>query len=185
MGGGGGGARAGGGGGGHFRSGSSFSQMIKLSRSGASAFLAARQILHFLPFWRPPYSTFLYIQAIHCHPRPAYCSQPKRKAFGQRPGVTRSGRPECQPECQPDTSYKVSSGDPHFHAQARTGAPHFSLSHGTYLPKYGMSAAPPPPPSGSGGMDELIILTEQNELQILAGKSQKGTSLKLGLTLEC
>ena len=30
----------------------------------------------------------------HRHPQPAYYSQPERKAFGQRPGV--SGRPECQ-----------------------------------------------------------------------------------------
>ena len=52
-------------------------------------------------------------------------------ASQQRPGV--SGRPECQP----DASYSQ--------FQSRSGAPHFSLCRGTYLPKYGVSTPPPPP----------------------------------------
>ena len=68
-----------------------------------------------------------------------------------QPAPAGSGRLECQP----GASYKVSSGDPHFHAwahsgashfhvRARSGAPHFSLCRGTYLPKFGVSAPPPP-----------------------------------------
>ena len=40
----------------------------------------------------------------------------------------------------------VSSGDPHVHARARSGAPPpiFSLCRGIYLPKFGVSAPPPP-----------------------------------------
>ena len=122
--------------------------------SGASPFLAARHSLHFLPLRRPSLSKYIYVQAIHGRPQPAYCSQPEWFVFGQRPGV--SGRPECQP----NASCKVSSGDPyfharahsavlHFHAQVRSGAhppPQFSLCRDTYLPKCGASAPPPPPP---------------------------------------
>ena len=67
----------------------SFSQMTKYSAPEHHHFT-------FLPFRRPSFSKFLCVQAIHRRPRPAYCSQPDRKAFGlppQRPGV--SGRPEC------------------------------------------------------------------------------------------
>ena len=94
----------------------------------------------FLPFRRPSLSEFLYVQAVHCCPQPAYCSQPGRKEFGQCPGV--SG----QPECQPDASYSQFL-DPYFHARARSGAPHFSLCCGTYLPKFGCECPPPPPPA--------------------------------------
>ena len=54
--------------------------MTKIYRSGASLFLVARQILHFLPFQRLSFSKFLYVQAVHRHPWLAYCSQPEGEA---------------------------------------------------------------------------------------------------------
>ena len=59
-----------------------------------------------------------------------------------------------RPECQPDASYSqfqrpslsctslLRSPPPHIYAWARSGAPHFALCRGTYLPKFGV---PPPP----------------------------------------
>ena len=38
----------------------------------------------------------------------------------------------------------VFTGDRHFHARARSEAPHFSLCRGTYLPIFGVSGPPPP-----------------------------------------
>ena len=60
--------------------------------------------------------------------------------------------PETPPPPHLIYPYKVSSsvsniisyGDPHLHAWASSAAPHFSLCHGTYLPKCGVSAPPPP-----------------------------------------
>ena len=71
-------------------------------------------VLHFLPLRRPTFSKFLYIQAVPCRARSAYCSPPERKEFGQQPGV--SGRP--------DASYSQFQS-PHCHAWARSGALHF------------------------------------------------------------
>ena len=111
-------------------------------RSGAYNFhnwqnipLRSITILQFLPFRRPSFSKFSkrYIAVYH-QPWLAYCSQPERKAFGQRFGVNG----------QPDVSYSQ-FWSPAFFARARSGAPHFSLCHGTYLPKFGVSTPPPPP----------------------------------------
>ena len=67
--------------------------------------------LHFLPFRRPSFSTFLECQPLHCFPRPA---QPGLAA-GQSASQTRPG----------------SSGDPHFHVQngsSSVRSPAFSRS---------------------------------------------------------
>ena len=63
------------------------------------------------------------------------------------------------PECQPDTSYKVGSTDPHFHARARSGVLHFKLDSlqsplfftlPWHIPTkiWGEWPPPPPPPPG-------------------------------------
>ena len=40
---------------------------------------------------------------------------------------------------------ELASGAPHFHAQARSGAPILPLCRGTYLPTFGVRTPPPPP----------------------------------------
>ena len=122
-------------------------------RSGAYHFhkwpnipLRSITILIFLLVRRLSFSKFLYIQAIHCHPRPAYCSQPECTPFGQprqHPGV--SG----QLECQPDVSYKVSSGGPHFHARASLQSPAFSCSSHSGAPHFFTLLRGIPPPWSS------------------------------------
>ena len=99
-----------------------FTNDTKKIRSGASSFyIFCRSGDHH----SRNFFTVKKFQPVHRCPQPAYCSQPEGKAFGQRSGV--SGRPEWQ------TRPTVSSGDPmHFHARARSGAPHFSLCRGTY-----------------------------------------------------
>ena len=59
----------------------SFSQMTKNP-------LQSITVLHFLPVQRPSFSNFLYLQALHRCPRPAYCSQPESKCSGSAQGVT-------------------------------------------------------------------------------------------------
>ena len=78
----------------------------------------------FLPFRRPSFSKFLYVQAIH---------RCERKAFGQRPGVS------SRPECQPDVSYTtVSSEDPPLSRSSSLWSPRsFTLE---------LAPEPPPPP---------------------------------------
>ena len=83
----------------------------------------------FLPFRRPSFSKFLYVQAVYRRPRPAYCSQPERKAFGQRPWV--SGRPECQPDAsysqfrRPPLSRSCPLRSPAFSRTSSVRSPHF------------------------------------------------------------
>ena len=100
----------------------SFSQMTQYSAPEHHHFT-------FLPFWRPSFSQFLYVQVI----------------------LLRLQLAKTRPT--------VSSGDPQFHARARSGAPHFhararpthfSLCRSTCLPTFGASTPPPPPPPPPG-----------------------------------
>ena len=61
-----------------------FSQMAKIFRSGASPFQLQGRFLHVLPFRRPSFSKFLYLQAVHRRPWPAYCSQPMQRLTAGR-----------------------------------------------------------------------------------------------------
>ena len=81
-------------------------------------------ILHFCPLRRPSFSKFCYLQAVH------------RRLTAASPNTLQSGR------CQPNASYKVSSGDPHFHARLAPEPPifHFAVAH-TYK-NLGRSSAP-------------------------------------------
>ena len=97
--------------------------------------------------------TFFFCeQAIHHHTQLAYCSQPE--PFRQRPGLV-AGQSASQ------TRPTVSSGDPHFHARARSRAPqfhaqtcsgapifHFAAGH-TYQNLGWVPPSPPPPPASS------------------------------------
>ena len=113
---------------------------------------------HHFPFFAAPENIIFKISL------PSSCSlqlvagllQPARTQ-----SVRAAPRGYSQPECQPDTSCKVSSGDPYFHARAlepriftldSLQSPHFSFFRSTYLPKFGVSAplSPPPPPRRLG-----------------------------------
>ena len=94
----------------------SFSQMTKIFHSAASQFLAAGQILYFLPFVRLSFSKkFTLKPFIAAHGRLTAAS-PNAKRSGSALGLAAS---------QPDESYKVNSRHPHFHARACSSAPHF------------------------------------------------------------
>ena len=72
-----------------------------------------------------------------------------------------SSRPESASQTRPGIftlkTDQARSGAPHFHARpgARSGAlTHFSLSRGTYLPKFGVNT--PPPPRGATLLHTII-----------------------------
>ena len=104
-------------------------------------------ILHFLPLQRPSFSKCLYLQAIHHRPRPAYCSQPECKAFGQCPRVT-AGQSASQTrptKSVPETRIFTVELTPELciFMLNSVQSPHFSLCRGTYIPKFGVSAPSP------------------------------------------
>ena len=87
----------------------------------------------------------IYVKAILRRLRLAYCSQPERKAFWRAPGLATG-----QSTSHADTSYKISFGDPHFHARARFGAPAFSRSSSLRSPPiFAAHTYPTPPPSNA------------------------------------
>ena len=132
-----------------FRSGAYHFIYDTIFRSGASPFYFFFAVPagdhHFHNFFT--FKPFFFTRG-----RPAYCSQPE---LGQRPGV--SGRPECQPDAsyiqwqfwRPPLS-RSSSGAPHFHARARSGAPPF-FTLPRHIPIEILGEYPPPPP-GRGSL---------------------------------
>ena len=110
--------------------------------------------------------------------RPSHSSSLRRGAFflaaalrGKRPARMPARRvPQSIPETGIFTPSRVPhfharaprarSGDQHFYARARSGAPHSSPCRGTYLPKFGVS--PPPPPRGGGGRSMTGDFISQN-----------------------
>ena len=122
-------------------------------RSGSSPFY------NFLPLRRPSFPKCIYLQAVHRHPRPAYCSQPEGKAFCQRPGVTagQSANQMRPTKSVPETRVFTLELPPEPRISTlhslQSPPPPFSLCCGTYLPKFGgvpipgcIPQPPPPPP---------------------------------------
>ena len=93
--------------------------------------------LFFWPLRRPSFSNII-----------PSCRSPQPTAGLLQPARTQSApRGYSRPECQPDASYKVSSGDPHFHA--RLAPEHhivqFAVAY-TYQNLEWVHPPPPPPP---------------------------------------
>ena len=109
---------------------------------------------HFHKWPKNPLRSITILQGFFSSP--SSCSVAAR---GRLPDRTQSvlAAPQgySRPESQPDASYKSAPEtrishssplqSPAFLRLSHSGAPHFSLCRGTYLPKSGASAAPPPP----------------------------------------
>ena len=120
--------------------------------------------------------TIKKFQAIHRRPRPAYCSQPKRKAFVQRYGV--SGRPDASYSqfWRPHFHARARYWAPHFHARTRSGSPilHFAAAH-TYQNLGRVTPPHPPPPP-------ITLLSERVYEQSLFGSDSKHTLSAIATT---
>ena len=99
-------------------------------------------ILHFWPLRRPV-----------VHFQNSFSFKPFIAAHGRLTAVPRG---YSRPECQADASYKVSSGDPHFHPRARSGAPPPFFTLPWHIPTKIRGECPP---GGGGGVNEINVQT--------------------------
>ena len=105
---------------------------------------------HNIPLWSITILHFLPSGDHHFHNlfmfKPFFATRGQLTAVGQRLGLAAGQRRPTVSSGDPHIHARAGTGALHFHARAQSGAPHFSLCRGTYLPKFGASPPPPPPP---------------------------------------
>ena len=141
---------------------------VREGGGGTSIFvpLGSTSISKFLPLRRPPFSTYIYIQAVPAPPIAGLLRQARTQSFHATPGFQPARVParrvlyKSAPVTPISCSSPGGSGATNLHARARSVAPHFhsrlapgalhprfSLGRGTYLPKSGVSSPFSNPPA--------------------------------------